>query len=110
MSLLICPALLEVRLTGGRAVAVVVPPHLDAADLEHLGEQLSGLIASLGRRSLHLDLGNVCSVDGSGLAKLVALDRQVRDQGGHLALLNASAPVYDLLHTAKLDIRRRAVA
>jgi anti-sigma B factor antagonist len=80
----------------------------------HLGEQLVQenrhdlkrlLMQELGRGERHfrIDLGDTGYIDSSGLGMLVALSKQVREQGGELRLANLNEDLRTLFELTKLD-------
>jgi anti-sigma B factor antagonist len=89
----------------GDAVAITLTdPAAEAA-----GERLLGLADERGWREVCLDLGGVPHLSSGGLVTLLALNKRVRNRGGHLRLVNVADPVYEVfrlthLHTI-LDVR-----
>jgi anti-sigma B factor antagonist len=57
-----------------------------------------------GQKKILLHLGEVTSIDSSGIGELVNAYTTVRDQGGELKLLSLSEKVHDLLQITKLHI------
>src|SRR5262245_55222599 len=59
-------------------------------------------LLNTGDRKFLLNLGDVDYIDSSGLGELVTSFTTVRNQGGHLKLLNLTRRVQDLLQITKL--------
>ena len=55
-----------------------------------------------GEKRILLNLGEVTSIDSSGIGELVSAFTTVRNQGGELKLLNLTKKVHDLLQITKL--------
>ncbi len=55
-----------------------------------------------GNKKILLNLGDVTSIDSSGIGELVSAFTTVRNQGGELKLLNLTKKVHDLLQITKL--------
>jgi len=66
-----------------------------------LRDQIQKLLNS-GDRKFLLNLSDVNYIDSSGLGELVTSFTTVRNQGGHLKLLNLTKRVQDLLQITKL--------
>ena len=94
---------LEVQTTGDVAVVKLATHSLNDTNLQDVGEQLFRLVEEQEQRNLHLDLSDVRFVPSMGLGKLVALNKKVRGAGGHLALVNVPAPVYEVIQATRLD-------
>src|SRR5208283_2298046 len=56
-----------------------------------------------GNKKIVLNLGEVQYVDSSGIGELVRTHTTVRNQGGHLRLVNLNKRVNDLLQMTKLS-------
>jgi anti-anti-sigma factor len=89
---------------GGAVVITLADPAASAA-----GEQLLRLADERGWDEVCLDLGELPHLTSSWLVTLLALNRRVRNRGGHLRLVNVAAPAYEVfreshLHTV-LDVR-----
>jgi anti-sigma B factor antagonist len=106
------PDLVEMRVTGDVAVAVVIPSKLDDSNTEAISQQLSALVDASGRNALDVDLGNVRYLDAGAVGKIVGLNRKVQAAGGQVRLLNVDGPVYEVFRVTKLstllDIQRKA--
>jgi len=70
-----------------------------------------------GYRNVLLNLRDVRHIDSSGVGELMSCYTSVRNQGGHLKLMNLSGHVHNLLQLTKLytifeveDDERKAVA
>ena len=94
---------LEVQTTDDLAVVKLTSHSLNDTNVQDLGEQLFRLVEEQGQRNLHLDLSDVRFVPSMGLGKLVALNKKVRGVGGHLALVNVPASVYEAIQATRLD-------
>jgi anti-sigma B factor antagonist len=97
------PDLVEMRVTGDMAVAVIIPSKLDDSNAEPISQQLSALAEVSEQKNLDVDLGNVRYLDGGAMGKIVGLHRKVRAAGGRLRLLNVEGPVYEVFQVTKLD-------
>jgi anti-sigma B factor antagonist len=49
------------------------------------------------------DIGGVNHIGSAGIGKLMLIYKEMALRGGHLKVVQASEPVYDLLATVKLD-------
>jgi anti-anti-sigma regulatory factor len=65
-----------------------------------------------GQQDLELDFGGVAFVTGSGLGRLVALHKSLRDAGCRLTVSNVAPQVYEVFEAARLtgllDVRNPA--
>ncbi len=85
---------------------------LDDITTAGFGDQVFSLVNQLGEgRVVHLDLGNVRSLNTTGIAKILGLFRHVRARGGRLTLVNVQPFVYEVLEVTRLhtllDVRRK---
>lgn len=85
------PFLLEVS-ADGDTVVVAMTGEVDMATTPALREALVAAV-DRGCRSVRVDLAGVTFMDSSGLSALVAGLRELRAQGGSMAMVNARPPV-----------------
>jgi anti-anti-sigma factor len=97
--------------------AVVVhlsAPVLREEDVRDVGEDLDRLLTAPEPRTLVLDLEGVECPTAGGLARLVALQKQVQGLGGQLLLCNVGPSAYGVFElvrlTEVLDVRRPEAA
>lgn len=67
---------------------------------DHIGDQLEGLAAA---GAVALDLREVEFLSSEDLGALVALNRRVREGGGHVALVNVRPLAAEVLAVTRLD-------
>jgi anti-sigma B factor antagonist len=95
----------SVKLTPRQVGDVTV---IDAAGRITLGEGASTFrdyirdLSAKGNQKILLNLGDITYIDSSGIGELVSGFTNVRNQGGHLKLLNLTKRVQDLLQITKL--------
>jgi anti-anti-sigma factor len=94
------------------AVIKLTPQALNDVTAEVEGERLLRLADEQARRKLLLDLGDVPYLTSMWLGKLIALHKRVQGRGGHLALVNVPARVYEVFQVTSLntvlDVRPKA--
>jgi anti-sigma B factor antagonist len=95
MSELIDQLRLFITNTGPHA-RLEVGGELDAGNVHTLQDHL-GLVIAAGTGGVDVDMAGVTFCDSSGLAALVAAQRQLRDAGRVLCVVNASPQVERLL-------------
>jgi anti-sigma B factor antagonist len=83
---------------------------LHITDIPTLTSDLAGAFKALARATitpahqvLEVDLGHARTVDSEGLGALVAINKDMRAQGGKVVLLNPSPLIGQILHLLKLD-------
>jgi anti-anti-sigma factor len=82
--------------------AVVKPAgDLVAASLGELREGMRRLISS-GAREITLDFSDVQMLDSRGIGLLIAAHNSLRQNGGRLALIHASAEILELLRAMRI--------
>jgi len=96
---------LHVEHVDGLVVVRIGPKALSDSNILAVAAQLARLVDEEGQHNLHLDLGSM------GLAKFLALHKKVRALGGHRALVNVDALVYEVFQLTRLntvlDIRQK---
>jgi anti-anti-sigma factor len=73
-----------------------------APEAKAMQQSLFGYIAD-GHRMISLDLSGVNFIDGTGLAALVSIHKQIRDKGGHLQIAGLQGEVKELFRLTELD-------
>ena len=76
---------------------------LDHLQIQVLGDELLRVIQKPGRRQIILDMSNVEYLNGSALALLLTLNRQLQAVGGWLTLENLNHLVLEIFAITKLD-------
>jgi anti-sigma B factor antagonist len=73
--------------------------------VETIGDQLSDLVETQGRRRLVLNFGNVEAIASTILGKVVSLHEKAQAAGGKLVLCNIEPGVYEIFETLNLPQR-----
>jgi anti-anti-sigma factor len=76
---------------------------LSGANSEQLAAELAALAAREPRPHLRIDLGGVNLLTSLVLAKLIALNSELRTAGGRLTIANAEPVVREVFKVTKLD-------
>lgn len=87
---------------GGRTV-VQIAGELEIANYAQVRSQLEDV--GLQARTIALDLSELEFIDSSGLSVIVRLGNQLRERGGHLAVVGASPSIRRLFSITALDKR-----
>ncbi len=91
----------EVRVDNDQ-LHVALSGDIFAPEAKVMQQSLSAYIAD-GRRMISLDLSGVDFIDGTGLAALVSIHKQIRDKGGHLQIEGLQGEVKELFRLTELD-------
>lgn len=92
----------NVQVDGPVTVVRFTEKHLNDSNVQHIGEDLSGLAEQLGTGELHLDFSEVEYLSTVVLAKLLALHKRVTKEGGRFVLTNLD-DLYELFSVTRLD-------
>jgi anti-anti-sigma factor len=92
----------SVHTAGDAMVVKLTPQALNDPTAEAAGARLLGL-ADGPCRQLRLDLGELPYLSSEWLNRFVALHNKVRSRGGHLAVVNVPARVYEVFRLTGLD-------
>jgi anti-sigma B factor antagonist len=76
---------------------------LDEQNIQHIGEQLFGLVEQDGLSRLLLNFGNVEYLSSAALGKLITLNKKVKDASGKLILCNISPQIFEVFEITRLD-------
>lgn len=90
------------RLVTDDAVRLVLDGRLDAAWSEPVSVALEEAIR-LGRPRVEVDMGATSFISSVGIGAMLKAVARLRAVGGSLVIVDASAPVRDMLRIAKLD-------
>jgi anti-anti-sigma factor len=81
---------------------VVVVELSDALLAESYAPWLFGLAREMPGRQIHLDCDEVVNLSSKTLAKLLSLQKKVKEGGGRLRLFNLGPDQYDVLSATRL--------
>ncbi len=76
---------------------------LDEASIDHIGEQLKGLIQTEEEPKILLNFSNVEHLSSSALGMLITLNKSVRQQGGVMKLSNINSQIHEVFSITRLD-------
>ena len=76
---------------------------LDEQKIQIMGEQLYGLVNEMNRRKILLNFINVKYFPAAALAKLIALERKIKDVGGKLILCNIYPEIYEIFEITRIN-------
>jgi anti-sigma B factor antagonist len=76
---------------------------LDESSIKAIYEEITELVEKTPRIKLILDFDQVDYLSSAVLGKLVALNKEVLKDKGHLVLANIKAPILEVFRITKLD-------
>ncbi|MEM1062535.1 MAG: STAS domain-containing protein [Planctomycetota bacterium] len=76
---------------------------LDETRIQHIGNQLFGLVDEDGRKKIVLDFANVEYLSSAALGKLITLDKKVKAAGGQLRMCNIRQEIKEVFVITRLD-------
>src|SRR5262249_55405705 len=76
---------------------------LDELNLQVSGNHLFPLVDRLGKKKVRLDFGKVEFLSSTGLGQMVALNKRIQAQGGHLIIDNVDTAIYELFQITHLN-------
>jgi anti-sigma B factor antagonist len=76
---------------------------LDEQHIQTIGEQLFSLVDEAGRRKLLLNFRNVEYMSSAALAKLITLNKKIKEVGGRLVLCDIEPQIMEVFEITKLD-------
>ena len=95
---------LEVETIGDVTVVNFVDKKiLDEQNIQHIGEQLFGLVEQDGLSRLLLNFGNVEYLSSAALGKLITLNKKLQAVGGRLILCNIDPQIHEVFEITKLN-------
>ena len=98
-----CSRAWEVRDIADGTLVTLTNRDLNEENLPVLVEDLHALVLESGSPNLYLDFANIGLIDSAVLDKLVALNDQLRGNGGRAVLMNLHARLYELFESAGLS-------
>ena len=94
---------IQVIHTGAQAT-IILGERLVASDVPNLKSEMKRLIEA-GVQTISLDCGQLSILDSTGIGCLVAAHNSLAKVQGHLAMIQVSADIHDLLCSMRLDRR-----
>ena len=76
---------------------------LEEANIQQIGDEISGLVESSGNPRLLLDFSNVEHLSSAALGTLITIDNKVKNKGGQLRLTNIDPQIYEVFVITKLN-------
>lgn len=76
---------------------------LDETRIQHIGNQLFGLVDEDKRQKIVLDFDNVEYLSSAALGKLITLDKKVKAAGGQLRMCNIRPEIKEVFVITRLD-------
>jgi anti-sigma B factor antagonist len=76
---------------------------LDEQASQVVGDRLDELVQKFGRHKLVLDFDNVVYLASGALARLIGLNKSLRERGGTLTLRNVDAKLYEIFEVTKVN-------
>lgn len=76
---------------------------LDELSITQIGEQLSEMVASQPSIKLLLNFRNVEHLSSAALGMLITLDKQVKEERGHLKLCNIRPQIFEVFKITRLN-------
>jgi len=76
---------------------------LDESNIEEIGREVLGLVASKPRIKMLLDFENVQYLSSAALGKLITLNKRVAEAAGQLVLCSIKPQIYEVFQITKLN-------
>lgn len=75
---------------------------LDEANIQHIGEEISGVIERPGQPRLLICFENVDHLSSAALGTLITINNKIRARGGQLRLSDIDPQIYEVFVITKL--------
>ena len=69
---------------------------LDEANIQAIGDEITGLIDTGDETKLLISFANVDHLSSAALGTLITINNRIRDKGGQLRLANIDAQIYEV--------------
>ena len=76
---------------------------LDEANIQQIGEEITGLIETSSGPKLLISFSNVDHLSSAALGTLITINNKVKNKGGKLRLANIDPQIYEVFKITKLD-------
>lgn len=76
---------------------------LDEANIQQIGEEISGIIETRAQPRLLISFANVDHLSSAALGTLITINNKVRNKGGQLRLANIDPQIYDVFVITRLN-------
>lgn len=76
---------------------------LDEANIQAIGEEISGLIETGDEPRMLISFANVDHLSSAALGTLITINNRIRDKGGQLRLANIDAQIYEVFVITRLN-------
>jgi anti-sigma B factor antagonist len=76
---------------------------LDEANIQAIGDEISGLIDQADTPKLLISFSNVDHLSSAALGTLITINNRVREKGGQLRLANIDAQIYEVFVITRLN-------
>jgi anti-sigma B factor antagonist len=76
---------------------------LDEANIQQIGDEISGLIEAEKTPHLLISFSNVDHLSSAALGTLITINNKVKNKGGKLRLANIDPQIYEVFKITKLD-------
>ncbi len=87
----------------GDTITVMLTGELDHCCAQRVRRELDALIADPSVRVLILDLQGLAFMDSSGIGVILGRYRQLRDRGGHVAVIRMNGHIARIFRMSGLD-------
>lgn len=76
---------------------------LDEANIQLIGEEISGLVEAHPKPKLLINFTNVDHLSSAALGTLITINNKVRNRGGQLRLANIDPQIYEVFVITRLN-------
>ncbi len=95
---------LRIRNAGGVTQVEFIDRNiLDEANIQAIGDEISGLIDADESPKMLISFANVDHLSSAALGTLITINNRVRDKGGQLRLANIDSQIYEVFVITRLN-------
>lgn len=95
---------LRVRDAGGVTHVEFIDRNiLDEANIQAIGDEITGLIDASQTPRLLISFANVDHLSSAAIGTLITINNRVREKGGQLRLANIDSQIYEVFLITRLD-------
>ena len=76
---------------------------LEEANIQQIGDEISGIVERSGNPKVLLDFANVEHLSSAALGTLITINNKVKQKGGQLRLANIDPQIYEVFVITKLN-------
>lgn len=76
---------------------------LDEANIQAIGDEITGLIESNTDPKMLISFANVDHLSSAALGTLITINNRIRDKGGQLRLANIDSQIYEVFVITRLN-------